>query len=390
MAARRSSIAHDSVDSGGGGGGGAEPASKRGGGGGGNGLTTATRKSWRKSLDLMGDSVGGDDEDVVTGGAGDGGDDIDSPRTPKYFPRELALSNRLGGLRPDSLVPNNAVVAAAARGRVKSGSSSVDNLSTPYSTLSGISNYEYEDDFTSDEEEAYSATPYHKSRPSSRIPISRSSSLRRRKSLLLNGNSSGGAAAVPRPHAQLSSPIEQDQADEGQRRQQQSPVEAVESATTAALLNRRRTVAASPQQEHFSSRWEETVTTTTITQLETVSIKSPLDGEKAAVAGLPARGAAASRRAARTQSVPPGSQATRSGGQAATGAPVAVTKSSSDLSSAERQPESGGTDRNQTATAPQTEPPTRRYNHSMSVPGTRFKIFITLFSTFGEKSCWIL
>jgi hypothetical protein len=139
--------------------------------------STAAQKSWRKSLDLLSDDPVGDDDntDVVAligdRGGGAVADDIDSPRTPKYFPRELSLSKGRpggGGVQgrsaaglPDNLIMPVLPMTVRGGSRVKSGSSSVDNLSTPYSTLSGISNYDYEDDFTSEEEEREEQAAYH-------------------------------------------------------------------------------------------------------------------------------------------------------------------------------------------------------------------------------------
>ena len=365
IATRRgsTSTSHDVTD------GGPEAASKRvSGGTTTHASTTLTRKSWRKSLDLLGDSVGGDDDDVVTATTGGSGaaDDNDSPRTPKYFPRELSLSNRLGGLlvRPTGL-PESLVTPllppARGGGRVKSGSSSVDNLSTPYSTLSGISNYDYEDDFTSEEEEEDENYSYHhRSRPSSRIPISRSSSLHRRKNLLRNGNTSGVAERPANAAA--------------------SPLDLTTGGTTVAasegqLLHRRQSPAAvTPLQQDNSTRWKDTTTaTTTVTELDVIFKKSALEGDKAPPSHM-SQGAAS--RQTRTQSVPPGSQARSSqaaSGGGGTAGTVVVAKSTSDLpSAAERhQPQHAAGSEPKLAVngVPQTEPPTRRYNHSISVPG---------------------
>jgi hypothetical protein len=80
----------------------------------------------------------------------------------------------------------------------------------------------------------------------------------------------------------------------------------------------------------------------------------------------------------RTQSVPPGSQAARTnltaaggGGENVSGAPLSAAKSAIELSSAAAAQLAAESDPTSSALAslPQTEPPTRRYNHSISVPG---------------------
>ena len=66
------------------------------------------------------------------------------------------------------------------------------NVSTPFSQISGISSYDYEDDFTSDDEHSDFSAMTNVSRrtdKSSKIPIKRSSSLRRRPDLMTLGTS---------------------------------------------------------------------------------------------------------------------------------------------------------------------------------------------------------
>ena len=78
----------------------------------------------------------------------------------------------------------------------------VNKVSTPYSQISGITTYDYEDDFTSDEESEFStlaASSVRSSqaaRRSSRIPIKRSSSLHRRRGLILKGSAGSESAAT--------------------------------------------------------------------------------------------------------------------------------------------------------------------------------------------------
>ena len=69
---------------------------------------------------------------------------------------------------------------------------SSENVSTPYSQISGISSYDYEDDFTSEDEQSEFSAMTNVSRrtdKSSKIPIKRSSSLRRRPDLVALGTS---------------------------------------------------------------------------------------------------------------------------------------------------------------------------------------------------------
>ena len=69
---------------------------------------------------------------------------------------------------------------------------SSENVSTPYSQISGISSYDYEDDFTSEDEQSDFSAMTNVSRrtdKSSKIPIKRSSSLRRRPDLMAMGTS---------------------------------------------------------------------------------------------------------------------------------------------------------------------------------------------------------
>ncbi len=339
-------------------------------------------KTWRKSLDLTGDAGGGvDDDDVITPPTAV--DDIESPRTPKYFPRELSLaSNRLGGGLhhtgrsnglPDHLI--TPLLPATLRGggggaggRVKSGSSSIGNLSTPYSTLSGISNYEYEDDFTSEEEEQEeenSRFPSHRrssSRPSSRIPISRSSSLHRRKNLLRNGNTSGSPAAAVVAVA-----------GSAQRPRAPSPLD----PPPASFVQGGR-VKHSPVGSPRDDRRRDSLIVTEYEVQEKTPPSVDRDSEYPALSSQPSAAVLNKNRRKRTQSVPPGSQAARNNltaaggsGENVIGATLAAAKSAIELSSAAAAQLAAESDPTSPAlvSLPQTEPPTRRYNHSISVPG---------------------
>ena len=115
------------------------------------------------------------EDDVVISALNGSGE---SPRTPKYFPGEAPLMSK-------GSVLLHPVESSPFTLRRRNITRSSDNVSTPYSQISGISTYDYEDDFTSDSESEFS--PLAKS--NSKIPIKRSSSLHRRKDLLRNGSS---------------------------------------------------------------------------------------------------------------------------------------------------------------------------------------------------------
>ena len=82
-------------------------------------------------------------------------------------------------------------------------------MSTPYSQISGISSYDYEDDFTSEDEQSEFSAMTNISRrtnksdksSTSKIPIKRSSSLRRRPDLVALGTS---GPPTPSPKTSLS------------------------------------------------------------------------------------------------------------------------------------------------------------------------------------------
>ena len=123
------------------------------------------------------------EDDVVISAVNTTGE---SPRTPKYFPGESPLLSKSGALL-------NPVENSPFSLRRRNMTRSSDNVSTPYSQISGISTYDYEDDFTSDSESEFSALNASSSAKSSKIPIKRSSSLHRRKDLLRNGSSTSSA-----------------------------------------------------------------------------------------------------------------------------------------------------------------------------------------------------
>ena len=105
-----------------------------------------------------------------------------SPRSTKFYPDEIPIQPSASSLllRPSD---NSPFSSRSKRGK----SASSDNLSTPYSQISGISTYDYEDDFTSDESEFSTLTNKSKARSTSKIPIKRSSSLHRRSGIIKNG-----------------------------------------------------------------------------------------------------------------------------------------------------------------------------------------------------------
>lgn len=122
------------------------------------------------------------EDDVVISAVNTTGE---SPRTPKYFPGESPLISKSGVLL-------NPVENSPFSLRRRNLTRSSDTVSTPYSQISGISTYDYEDDFTSDSESEFSALNASSAK-SSKIPIKRSSSLHRRKDLLRNGSSTSSA-----------------------------------------------------------------------------------------------------------------------------------------------------------------------------------------------------
>ena len=146
------------------------------------------------------------DEDVVMTPVNDlvdGG----SPRSTKFYPDEIPIQPSAASLllRP---VDNSPFSSRSKRGK----SASSDNLSTPYSQISGISTYDYEDDFTSDESEFSTLTNKSKARSTSKIPIKRSSSLHRRTGILKAGRA-GDLSQPPTyvPEKDLVVPDQKDQ-----------------------------------------------------------------------------------------------------------------------------------------------------------------------------------
>ena len=140
--------------------------------------TTTTNNNKNKSDEVEASK----DEEVVMTPVNDlidGG----SPRSTKFYPDEIPIQPSAASLllRP----VDNSPFSSRSIKRGKSASS--DNLSTPYSQISGISTYDYEDDFTSDESEFSTLTNKSKARSTSKIPIKRSSSLHRRSGIIKNG-----------------------------------------------------------------------------------------------------------------------------------------------------------------------------------------------------------
>ena len=107
-------------------------------------------------------------------------------------------------------------------------STSSDNVSTPYSQvqlyslynflmtyqISGISSYDYEDDFTSEDDQSEFSAMTNLSRRtdrSSKIPIKRSSSLRRRPDLLKAGSVGGSDRSPTVPPSPAPAPVPEPQ-----------------------------------------------------------------------------------------------------------------------------------------------------------------------------------
>ena len=146
---------------------------------------------------------------------------VGSPRTPVYIPENSQQST------PPKVFPkvsqfscwflflsyftlfikvqaNGLLLRPNATSNSAKQSLSSENVSTPYSQISGISSYDYEDDFTSEDEQSDFSAMTNVSRrtdKSSKIPIKRSSSLRRRPDLMAMGTS-----GPPTPSPKTSSP----------------------------------------------------------------------------------------------------------------------------------------------------------------------------------------
>ena len=218
-------------------------------------------------------------------------------------------------------------------------SASSDNLSTPYSQISGISTYDdYEDDFTSDESEFSAMTNKSKARSSSKIPIKRSSSLHRRSGIIKKGTS---AAA------------EKDSTSNGGPNVPQAPLYVPEKDNKVNIDD------------------TDTVVDEVITAAELGS--APLDNnpktpisEKSTVKLTRAK-ATPRRITPRTKSVSPSvTNRQRQEHEAR----MATAKSTSDISKAEVIEENEDAEMFEERTLPKTEPPKRRsYSHSVSVPG---------------------
>ena len=234
-------------------------------------------------------------------------------------------------LQPSSLllrpVDNSPFSSRSKRGK----SASSDNLSTPYSQISGISNYDYEDDFTSDESDFSSVTHKSKARSTSRIPIKRSSSLHRRSGILKNGSSAvTDKSNVPKApkYVPEKEPVDQDHVD--------NVVVAPDIGATPVVDNKKPPVAPP-------------------------SSSSKLSRSKATPRKLYPR----------TKSVSPHVQSRQK--QEQQESRMTAAKSTSDIPKevVEEEDESDPVDEIQRP-LPATEPPKRRsYSHSVSVPGQR-------------------
>ena len=242
---------------------------------------------------------------------------------------------------------DNSPFSSRAR-RDKSASS--DNLSTPYSQISGISTYEdYEDDFTSDESEFSALTNKSKARSSSqsKIPIKRSSSLHRRSGIIKNGSSvadrNPGTGAAPPPAPAVPQP----------------PLYVPEMSPAAGK----------EEPSLPRSRDTEVVAAADIGSAAADTPKTPTSLTAAKLS----RGKASPRKlSTRTKSVSPHlQQPSRPLARQELEARLATARSTSDLPQAEAGEQREAADSvDEKRTFPATEPPKRRsYSHSVSVPG---------------------
>jgi hypothetical protein len=213
------------------------------------------------------------------------------------------------------------------------------------------------------------------SRPSSRIPISRSSSLHRRKNLLRNGNTSGTPAAMGGSAAAVV-------AGSAQRPRAPSPPPPSSFVQGGKV---KHSPVASPRDD----RRRDSLIVTEYEVQEKTAPSVDRDSEYPALSSQPSAAALSKSRRKRTQSVPPGSQAARNNstavggsGENVSGAPLAAAKSAIELSSAAAGQLAAESDPTSSAlvSLPQTEPPTRRYNHSISVPGENIQWITELYT----------
>ena len=278
----------------------------------------------RGSVSKKENGVSGDE--VVMTPVNDTNGDLSPPHSPLQPSTSLLL-------RP---VDNSPFSSRSKRGK----SASSDNLSTPYSQISGISTYDdYEDDFTSDESEFSAMTNKSKARSSSKIPIKRSSSLHRRSGIIKKGTS---AAA------------EKDSTTNGGPNVPQAPLYVPEKDNNVNIDD------------------TDTVVDEVITAAEIGS--APLDNNpKTPISAKSTvkltRAKATPRRITpRTKSVSP--HVTIRKRQEYEAARMATAKSTSDISKAEVIEENEDAEMFEERTLPKTEPPKRRsYSHSVSVPG---------------------
>ena len=256
----------------------------------------------------------------------------ESPRTPKYFPGEAPLQPRTSILlRPADNSPFTPLHKRGVTG-------SSDNVSTPYSLISGISSYEYEDDFTSDESEYSAMTHGSRTTSQTRIPIKRSSSLHRRKGLLMKGTA--GNSIPPSP---TYVPETNGHASPGSARRTPDRREFRRELEQEEQLPEHRELPRTPTRKTFSSNNSEYDTSSKPQQ------------------------SAKTRKAPRTKSVSPhvGARAKEEPTR------LSAAKSTSDLPS-KTETNRSVEDTVDAPKVPRTEPPTRRsvYKQSISVPAS--------------------
>jgi hypothetical protein len=281
-----------------------------------------------------------DDEVVIkaiTDLNGDG-----SPRTPRYFPEETPMQPKASLLlRP---VENSPFSSHSRRGR--SGSS--DNVSTPYSQISGISSYEYEDDFTSDESE-FSAMTNMSRKSMSKIPIKRSSSLHRRAGFVKSGaQGERTPVAVPQSPSYVPEP-------EPEPKQNEKDVEVLDAEEDITSINDE----SSRSVKLVGSKPRVNGSTSKFSKIPTSPTKSK-DMKK-----VP------SKLYTRTKSVSPHIQSRKK--QEENSERLATAKSTSDIPAKNDASEtiSEQIEEPEPRNFPATEPPKRRtYNQSVSNPAT--------------------
>ena len=260
--------------------------------------------------------------------------DTNGDLSHRHFPEDSPLQPSTSLLlRP---VDNSPFSSRSKRGK----SASSDNLSTPYSQISGISTYDdYEDDFTSDESEFSAMTNKSKARSSSKIPIKRSSSLHRRSGIIKKGTSS----AAEKNSTNNNGPIVP-----------QAPLYVPEKDNKSSIDDTETVVDEVITAAEIGSAPRDTYPKTPISAQTTVKLS---------------RAKATPRRITpRTKSVSPHVMNRQRQEHESR---MATAKSTSDISKAEVIEENNeDAEAFEERTLPKTEPPKRRsYSHSVSVPG---------------------